>query len=116
MRSNIRRKLTALIFLVNMAIIALTWFMAVFMFKPMYYAVTHAELSKMMNKVVTAIELDGGITENTLEEISGFINIGTCIDIADEKGNGLVLFEGIGDACQLHSDAVMTAFSVSSEK
>ena len=104
MRSNIRRKLTALIFLVNMAIIALTWFMAVFMFKPMYYAVTQAELSKMMNKVVTAIELDGGITENTLEEISGFINIGTCIDIADAKGNGLVLFEGIGDACQLHSE------------
>lgn len=110
MRSNIRRKLTALIFLVNMAIIALTWFMAVFMFKPMYYAVTHAELSKMMNKVVTAIELDGGITENTLEEISGFINIGTCIDIADEKGNGLVLFEGIGDACQLHSDGSHDSF------
>ena len=104
MRTNIRRKLTALIFLVNMAIIALTWFMAVFMFKPMYYAVTQAELGTTMNKVVTAIELDGGITEKTLDEISGFINIGTCIDIADANGNGLVLFEGIGDACQLHSD------------
>ena len=104
MRSNIRRKLTALIFIVNMAIIALTWFMAVFMFKPMYYAVTQADLGNMLNKVVTAIELDGGITEDTLDEISGFINVGTCIDIADEYGNGLVLFEGIGDACQLHSD------------
>ena len=104
MRSNIRRKLTALIFLVNMAIIALTWFMAVFMFKPMYYAVTQAELGNMMNKVITAIELDGGITEKTLDEISNFINVGTCIDIADAYGNGLVLFEGIGDACQLHSD------------
>ena len=104
MRSNIRRKLTALIFIVNMAIIALTWFMAVFMFKPMYYAVTQADLGNMLNKVITAIELDGGITEDTLDEISNFINVGTCIDIADEYGNGLVLFEGIGDACQLHSD------------
>ncbi|MBQ7283593.1 MAG: HAMP domain-containing histidine kinase [Oscillospiraceae bacterium] len=104
MRTNIRRKLTALIFLVNMAIIALTWFMAVFMFKPMYYAVTQAELGNMMNKVVTAIELDGGITDNTLEQITGFINIGTCVDIADANGNGIVLFEGIGDACQLHSE------------
>lgn len=110
MRTNIRRKLTALIFLVNMAIIALTWFMAVFMFKPMYYAVTQAELSNMMNKVVTAIELDGGITDNTLDEISGFINVGTCIDIADENGNGMVLFEGIGDACQLHSEGSNDSF------
>ncbi|MBE6894431.1 MAG: HAMP domain-containing histidine kinase [Ruminococcaceae bacterium] len=110
MKSNIRRKLTALIFLVNMAIIALTWFMAVFMFKPMYYAVTQAELGNMMNKVVTAIELDGGITDKTLEEISGFINVGTCIDIADKNGNGMVLFEGIGDACQLHSEGSNSSF------
>ncbi len=104
MRNNIRRKLTVLIFLVNIVIIALTWFMAVFMFKPMYYAMTQAELSKTMNKVVTAIELDGGITDKTLDEISGFINVGTCIDIADSSGNGMVLFEGIGDACLLHSE------------
>ena len=80
------------------------------MFEPMYYAVTQAELGNTMNKVVTAIELDGGITENTLNEISGFINIGTCIDIADANGNGLVLFEGIGDACQLHAEGSNSNF------
>lgn len=104
MKTNIRRKLTALIFLVNMAIIALTWFMAVFMFKPMYYAVTQAELNKTLNKVVTAIDLDGGINENTLDQISGIVNVGTCVDISDANGNGIVLFEGIGDACQLHTE------------
>ena len=116
MRSNIRRKLTALIFLVNLVIITLIWFMVVLMFEPMYYAVTQSELGTTINKVITAIELDGGITEKTLNEISGFINTGTCIDIADANGNGIVLFEGIGDACQLHSDGGNTSYYAQQRK
>ena len=101
MKSSIRAKLIAIILVVNMAVIALMWVMSVLMFKPMYYASTQTELGKMMTNVETAIE-EGGLTRNTLEEISGFINVGVCIEIADSNGKGIVLFEGIGDACQLH--------------
>ena len=76
MRKSIRNKLAALIFLINMAIIGITWIMAVFMFKPMYYAVTQAELTSIANKIVTAIEAEKGVTNRTLEDISGFINGG----------------------------------------
>ncbi|MBR5305579.1 MAG: HAMP domain-containing histidine kinase [Oscillospiraceae bacterium] len=103
MRKSIRNKLAALIFLINMSIIGITWIMAVFMFKPMYYAVTQAELTSIANKIVTAIDAEKGVTNRTLEDISGFINAGICVEIADRNGNGIVLFEGIGDACQIHS-------------
>ncbi|MBQ7007194.1 MAG: HAMP domain-containing histidine kinase [Oscillospiraceae bacterium] len=101
MRSSIRAKLIAIILFVNMGVIALMWIMSVLMFKPMYYASTQNELSRMMNSVVSAIDTNG-LTKTALEEISGFINAGVCIEIADENGKGIVLFEGIGDACQLH--------------
>jgi len=101
MRSSIRAKLIAIILFVNMGVIALMWIMSVLMFKPMYYASTQNELSRMMNSVEAVIDKNG-LTKNTLEEISDFINVGVCIEIADEHGKGIVLFEGIGDACQLH--------------
>ncbi len=101
MRSSMRAKLIAIILAVNMGVIALMWIMSVLMFKPMYYASTQNELSHMMTSVVGAIE-EKGITRDTLEEISNFINAGVCIEIADADGKGIVLFEGIGDACQLH--------------
>ena len=101
MKKSIRAKLIAIILFVNMGVIALMWIMSVLMFKPMYYASTQNELSQMMNSVVTAID-NSGLTRDTLEEISGFINAGVCIEIADSNGKGIVLFEGIGDACQLH--------------
>ena len=103
MRKSIRNKLAALIFLINMSIIGITWIMAVFMFKPMYYAVTQASLTDTANKIVSAIEVEKGVTNATLEEISGYVNVGVCVEIADKYGNGLVLFEGIGDACQIHA-------------
>ena len=102
MKSSIRAKLIAIILVVNMAVIALMWVMSVLMFKPMYYASTQTELGRMMNSVEEAID-ENGLTKTTLDEISGFINAGVCIEIADEYGKGVVLFEGIGDACQLHS-------------
>lgn len=102
MKSSIRAKLIVIILMVNLGVIALMWVMSVLMFKPMYYASTQTELTKMMDKVVTAIEDSDGLTNDTLEQISAFINIGVCIEIADSNGNGIVLFEGIGDACQLH--------------
>ena len=101
MRSSMRAKLIAIILFVNMGVIALMWIMSVLMFKPMYYASTQTELGKMMNSVIAAID-NNGLTKDTLNEISDFINAGVCIEIADANGNGIVLFEGIGDACQLH--------------
>lgn len=102
MKTSIRTKLTGLILTVCMAVIVLMWIMAVMFFKPMYYAMTQAELGSMLSKVVTAIELEKGITSNTLEQISGFISVGMCIELSDATGQGVILFEGIGDACQLH--------------
>ncbi|MEG1895124.1 MAG: HAMP domain-containing sensor histidine kinase [Oscillospiraceae bacterium] len=109
MKTSIRTKLTALILTVCMAVIVLMWVMAVVFFKPMYYATTQAELGTMMSKVVTAIELDEGITNNTLKQISGFISTGVCIEISDATGSEVILFEGIGDACQLHGAKEATA-------
>ena len=103
MRKSIRNKLAALIFLINMSLIGIIWMLVVFMFKPMYYAVTQAELTRTAEKVVAAIDAEGGVTNATLAEISEFVNVGMCVEIADAKGNGIVLFEGIGDACQIHA-------------
>lgn len=102
MKTSIRTKLTALILAVGMAVIVLMWFMTVVLFKPMYYTMVQNELGNMMNKVVAAIDKEGGLTQNTLADISEFVNVGVCIEIANANGEGIVLFEGIGDACQLH--------------
>ena len=111
MRKSIRNKLAALIFLINMSIIGIIWLMTVFMFKPMYYAITQTEISTVANKVVSAIDKEGGVTNTALEEISTFVNVGMCVEIADEFGNGIVLFEGIGDACLIHSSEGNSYFS-----
>ena len=103
MRKSIRNKLAALIFLISMSLIGIIWVMTVFMFKPMYYATTQSDLTRTAEKVVAAIDAEGGVTNATLEQISGFVNVGICVEIADAEGNGIVLFEGIGDACQIHS-------------
>ena len=102
MKTGIRAKLIAIIVCVNMGVIAIMWIMAVLMFKPMYYASTQAQLGTVMDRVTQAITDEGAITRDTLEKISDFVNAGVCIEIADADCNGIVLFEGIGDACQLH--------------
>lgn len=112
MKTSIRAKLTMLMLSISMVIIIFMWLMAVILFKPMYYTMTHSELGNMMNKVVAAIDQEGGFTENTLNQISGFINTGVCIEIADRDGNGIVLFEGIGDACQLHGAKEISRFNI----
>lgn len=102
MKTGIRAKLIAIILFVNMGVIAIMWVMSVLMFKPMYYASTQAQLGTVMGNVVNAIDEEGAVTRDTLEKISGFVNAGVCIEIADQEGKGIALFEGIGDACQLH--------------
>ena len=102
MKTSIRTKLTVLMLMISLSAIMLMWFMTAVFFKPMYYATTQAELGKTLSKVVTAIDLEGGISTDTVSQISGIIKSGVCIDIADEFGNGLLILDGIGDACQLH--------------
>lgn len=103
MRTSIRNRLTALILAVCVSIIAIIWLTTTVFFKPMYHAASQAELSGVLNKTTSTLsKYDGILTQEVIDEISGFINYGVCIEISDEFGAGLVLMEGIGDACQLH--------------
>lgn len=103
MRNSIRNRLTALILAVCLSIIATIWITVSMFFKPMYQATTQAELGKIVSNTVKAIKNnDGKLTTETIDEISKDVNTGVCIEISDEFGNGLVIMEGIGDACQLH--------------
>jgi len=103
MRTSIRNKLTALILGICLSIIAVIWLLTTVFFKPMYHTVSQAELSGILNRTVKILdENDGQLSQSVIDEISSFINYGVCIEIADEFGSGLVLMEGIGDACQLH--------------
>ncbi len=103
MKTSIRNKLTALILAVCVSIIAIIWLMTTVFFKPMYHAASQAELSGVLSKTVSTLNRHQGVlNQEVIDEISGFINYGVCIEISDEFGAGLVLMEGIGDACQLH--------------
>ncbi len=103
MKTSIRNKLTALILAVCVSIIAIIWLTTTVFFKPMYHAASQAELSGVLTKTVSTLNsCKGVLSQEVIDEISGFINYGVCIEISDEFGAGLVLMEGIGDACQLH--------------
>lgn len=103
MKTSIRNKLTALILAVCLSIIVIIWLTTALLFKPMYYAMTQRELSSILSKTVKVIkEGDGVLDDDVIDRISSYINYGVCIEVSDEFGSGLLLMEGIGDACQLH--------------
>ncbi|MEG1782881.1 MAG: HAMP domain-containing sensor histidine kinase, partial [Oscillospiraceae bacterium] len=103
MKTSIRNKLTAMILAVCLSIIVIIWLTTSLFFKPMYYAMTQAELSGILSKTIKTIQNnDGNLTTQVIDEISASMKYGICIEISDEFGAGLVLMEGIGDACQLH--------------
>ena len=103
MKTSIRNKLTALILAVCLSIILLIWLTTALFFRPMYYTMTQTELSGILSKAVKTIRnSDGQLTPEAISEIQSNIKSGVCIEISDEFGTGLILMEGIGDACQLH--------------
>ena len=103
MKTSIRNKLTALILAVCLSIILIIWLTTTLFFKPMYYNATQAELTGILSKTVKAIKNNHGQLDQQLtSEIQSYIKSGVCIEISDEFGTGLILMEGIGDACQLH--------------
>lgn len=103
MKTSIRNKLTALILAICLSIIVIIWLTTALLFKPMYYAMTQSELTAILSKAVKVVkESDGVLSQEVIDEISSYINHGVCIEISDEFGSGLLLLEGIGDACQLH--------------
>ncbi len=103
MKTSIRNKLTALILAVCLSIILLIWLTTALFFKPMYYTMTQTELSGILSKTAKTIKnSDGHLTQDVISEIQSIVESGVCIEISDEFGTGLVLMEGIGDACQLH--------------
>ena len=113
MKTSIRNRLTALILAVCLSIIVAIWFTTAVFFKPMYQAMTQAELTGILSKTVKTIKNSGGqLTQETIDEISSHINYGVCIEISDEFGNGLVIMEGIGDACQLHGSKNSSSSSI----
>ncbi len=103
MKTSIRNKLTALILAVCLSIILIIWLMTTLFFKPMYYNATQTELTGILSKTVRAIKNNRGqLDRQVTNEIQSYIKSGVCIEISDEFGTGLILMEGIGDACQLH--------------
>ena len=103
MKTSIRNKLTALILAVCLSIILIIWLTTTLFFKPMYYNATQTELTGILSKTVRAIKNNNGqLDQYVTSEIQSYIKSGVCIEISDEQGAGLVLMEGIGDACQLH--------------
>ena len=103
MKTSIRNKLTALILAVSLSIILIIWLTTTLFFKPMYYSITQTELSGILSKTVKTIKnSDGQLNKEVISEIQTYMKTGVCIEISDEFGTGLVLMEGIGDACQLH--------------
>lgn len=103
MKTSIRNKLTALILAVCLSIILVIWLTTTLFFKPMYYTATQTELAGILSQTVKTIRnSEGQLTPRVIEEIQSYIKSGVCIEISDEFGTGLILMEGIGDACQLH--------------
>lgn len=103
MKTSIRNKLTVLILGVCLSIIALIWLATTIFFKPMYHVMSQSELSTILSQSVQILkENDGDLSREVIDRISSYIKYGICIEISDEFGTGLVLMEGIGDACQLH--------------
>ena len=103
MKTSIRNKLTALILAVCLSIIAIIWLTTTLFFKPMYYAATQTELAAILSQTVKTIRnSDGQLNQEAVDEIQSYMKSGVCIEISDEFGTGLLLMEGIGDACQLH--------------
>ena len=103
MKTSLRNKLTALILAVCLSIIFLIWLTIALFFKPMYYTATQTELAGILSKTVKTIKNNQGrLDQQVVDEIQSYIKSGVCIEISDEFGTGLILMEGIGDACQLH--------------
>ncbi len=103
MKTSIRNKLTALILAVCLSIIGVIWVATVAFFKPIYQTMTQQELTNVLSETLQVLdEYDGRLSGQVYEEISAHIKYGVCIEISDTEGEGLVLMEGIGDACQLH--------------
>ncbi len=103
MKSSIRNKLTALILAVCLSIIAVIWVATTVLFRPMYHAMAQNELDNILRKTIDVLEEnDGLLSAKVYEDISTHVKYGVCIELSDMKGDGLVLLEGIGDACQLH--------------
>ncbi len=103
MKTSIRNKLTALILAVCLSIIAIIWLTTTLFFKPMYHAAIQTELAGILSQTVKTIKKsDGQLNQEVIDEIQSYMESGVCIEISDEFGTGLLLMEGIGDACQLH--------------
>lgn len=104
MKTSIRNRLTALILAVCLSIIAIIWLTTTLFFKPMYTAMTQTELAGILSQAVKTIKnSDGQLNQEVVDEIQSYMKSGVCIEISDEFGTGLLLMEGIGDACQLHA-------------
>ncbi|MBR5521820.1 MAG: HAMP domain-containing histidine kinase [Oscillospiraceae bacterium] len=103
MKTSIRNRLTALILAVCTSIIAMIGLTTTVFFKPMYHAASQSELSGILSKTIDALDDNNGVLNDAvIDEMSQFITYGVCVEISDQFGSGLVLMEGIGDACQLH--------------
>lgn len=95
MKISIRNKLTALILTICLSGVMIIWIGTIAFFKPMYYAMTQAEISSMLSKTIkTLSQADGELTDDTVDKIKSYINGSFCIEIADEFGNRTCAYGG----------------------
>ncbi len=79
------------------------WAVLSLSFSETYYAATQLELNGTLEKTVKALnDSEHDFGDETVDEIANYMSQGFCIEVADSNGVGVLLLEGIGDACQLH--------------
>ena len=81
MKVSIRSKLTILILGVCLGIILVMWVSTVVLFKPMYYAMTQAQVNRTVNRIRDIIDENGGkITPTVYDEIKNASVSNMCIE------------------------------------
>ncbi len=103
---SLKSKLTVAFITVCFAVIMMIWAVLSLSFSETYYAATQLELNNTLGKTVDALnEGEHSFDDATVDEIANYMSQGFCIEVADPDGTGILLLEGIGDACQLHGAA-----------
>ncbi len=100
---SLKSKLTVAFIIVCFTVIILIWAMLSLSFSSTYYASTQIELANTLEKTVDSLnDSEHSFEDETIDEIATYMSQGFCIEVADSDGVGVLLLEGIGDACQLH--------------
>ncbi len=109
---SLKSKLTIAFIAVCFVVIMMIWAVLSLSFAETYYAATQLEIATTLEKAVNVLDdSEHTFDDETIDEISEYMSQGFCIEVADANGDGVLLLEGIGDACQLHGAKEDEVFS-----